>query len=96
MNDEAARRPPAIPAAKKVAEDDSTHVRGDELAARIVAAREALMSGDVDEGLAMMWDIEAAVAPAAVRARCESCGASFEWPGLRDAHLARGCDRRAA
>ena len=64
------------------------------LAARIVAAREAVEDGDRDYALAILLDLERELARPVARCRCE-CGRRFEWPGLLEAYRA-GCAGRVA
>ena len=55
------------------------------VAARILAAREAVEAGDYPFALDLLIDLERELAPRISRCRCE-CGRKFEWPGLLEAH----------
>lgn len=65
------------------------------LAARIVAAREAVDDGDREYALAILLDLERELARPVARCQCE-CGRGFEWPGLLEAHQRRCAYRVAA
>jgi hypothetical protein len=54
----------------------------------ITAALEAIEAGDVDLCTSILLGA-GEDGPSDRRALCAACGQSFQWPGERDAHIAR-------
>jgi hypothetical protein len=91
----AARRTRRTAGARGGSSSSSSDADGE--AARVAAqvALDALEAGDQHHAVAVLLDlVDGPSAPR--RYPCQACGATFEWPGLRDRHLVAECWRWAA
>jgi hypothetical protein len=57
------------------------------LAARVIAAREAIVDGDVGLAAEILAELERELEPAR-SLDCPDCGLTFHWPGERERHFA--------